>query len=109
MGHHLRNAQWLGGTREQDASGFVARRTRSLVRALREGIGEVMKRHSEINELILTEKDLTMFPIVRVNNGTEKYWQVTDLRSGVVRRYRTRFEAETAICSVVRFAMEVGA
>lgn len=40
MGHHLRNAWWLGGTREQDASGFVARRPRSLVRALREG-GEV--------------------------------------------------------------------
>jgi hypothetical protein len=74
---------------------------------LREG-GEVMKRHSKINQLILTHKDLTMFPIVRVNDGTDKYWQVTDVRSGSVRRYRTRFEAETAICSVVRFAMERG-
>ena len=68
-----------------------------------------MKRHSEINELILTHKDLTMFPIVRVNHATGKSWKVTDLRSGSVRHYRTRFEAEVAICSVVRFVMEGGA
>lgn len=65
-----------------------------------------MKSHTAINQLILDTKDVAMFPIVRVNTGTEKYWQVTDLRSGSVRRYRTRFEAETAVCSVIKFAME---
>ena len=44
-----------------------------------------MKRHSKINELILTHKDLTMFPIVCVNDATGKSWKVTDLRSGSVR------------------------
>ena len=87
----------------------MASRIRCVVRTLREGIGEVMKRHNQINQLILTGKDVAMFPIVRVNNGTEKYWQVTDLRSGDARRYRTRFEAETAICSVIRLTMDRGA
>ena len=59
------------------------------------------KKHSPINELILFGLDLSMFPIQRVASG----WQVTDKRSGDVRVFRTRYEAELAICSVVRYAM----
>lgn len=64
------------------------------------------RKHSPLNQLIVDQKDLSMFPIVRVNEGTAKYWQVTDLRPGSsygsMRRYRTRLQAEEAICSVVR-------
>jgi len=68
------------------------------------------RKHSAINELILFGLDLSMFPIERIVTPTEKFWQVTDLRAGRtngdVRKFRTRFDAEVAICSVVRYTME---
>jgi hypothetical protein len=68
------------------------------------------RKHSPMNELILFGLDLSMFPIERVITPTEKFWQVTDLRAGRtngdVRKFPTRFDAELAICSVVRYAME---
>jgi len=59
------------------------------------------KQHSQINKLILANKNVSMFPIQRVACG----WQVTDGRNGDMRVFRTRHEAELAICSVVRHAM----
>jgi hypothetical protein len=59
------------------------------------------KQHNLTNQLILASKDVSMFPIQRVASG----WQVTDKRSDDVRVFRTRYEAELAICSVVRYAM----
>ena len=61
------------------------------------------KVHTAFNRMVLETKDLSMFPIRRVVTDTEKYWEVSDLRKGknYVRKYRTKFEAELAICSVV--------
>jgi hypothetical protein len=63
------------------------------------------KPHSPINQLILDCKDLSMFPIARVENG----WKVIDLREGFCRHpriYKTKRSAQVAICSVVRKAMQ---
>lgn len=60
------------------------------------------KPHTPINLLILDSKDLSAFPIVRVAQG----WQVTDLRDGQVRIYKTKRAAQVAICAVVKWAMQ---
>jgi hypothetical protein len=72
----------------------------------REGI--MAKRvHTQFNRFVLETKDLSMFPIKRVVTESEKYWEVSDLRKGknYVRKYRTKFQAELAICSVVAIAI----
>ena len=65
------------------------------------------KVHSAIDQLILDTKDLSMFPIRRVISESGKGWEVSDLREGKnsVRVYRTKFNAEQAICSVIKFVM----
>jgi hypothetical protein len=63
------------------------------------------KPHTSINQLILDNKDLSMFSIVRVNQG----WQVTDSRDGFCnhpRIYKTKRAAQLAICAVVKQAMQ---
>ena len=63
--------------------------------------------HTQFNRFVLETKDLSMFPIKRVVTESEKYWEVTDLRKGknYVRKYRTKFNAELAICSLVASAI----
>ena len=65
------------------------------------------KVHTAFNRLVLDTKDLSMFPIKRVVAESEKYWEVTDSRNGknYVRKYRTKFNAELAICSLVAIAI----
>jgi hypothetical protein len=63
------------------------------------------KTHTPINQLILDTKDLSLFPIKRIINGDVKYWEVTDLRNGRKMQYKTKRNAELAICSVIKFAM----
>ena len=64
------------------------------------------KPHTPINQLILATKDLSRFPIARIIHRDYKCWQVTDALTGDVRRYKTKRDAEVAICSVVRQAMQ---
>lgn len=64
------------------------------------------KQHTPIDQLILEMKDLSMFPIERIITADEKYWLVTDLRNGQTRHYKTKYNAELAICSVVKWAMK---
>lgn len=66
------------------------------------------KVHTGIDQLILETKDLSVFPIRRVVTDTEKYWEVSDLREGknYVRKFRTKFNAEQAICAVVKASMK---
>lgn len=63
--------------------------------------------HTGIDQLILETKDLSVFPIRRVVTESQKYWEVSDLREGnnYVRQYRTKFNAEQAICAAIKFAM----
>jgi hypothetical protein len=63
--------------------------------------------HTQFNRFVLETKDLSMFPIKRVVTESEKYWEVADLRKGknYVRKYRTKFNAELAICSLVAIAI----
>lgn len=63
------------------------------------------KPHTPINALILATKDLSRFPMARIIHRDYKCWQVTDLETGDVRRYKTKRSAEVAICAVVRQAM----
>ncbi len=72
--------------------------------------GIMKKVHTAFNRLVLDTKDLSMFPIKRVVTESEKYWEVTDLRKGknYVRKYRTKFNAELAICSLVAIAIGDG-
>lgn len=63
------------------------------------------KPHTPINALILATKDLSRFPIARIVGADFKCWQVTDLETGDVRRYKTKRAAEVAICAVIRQAM----
>ena len=66
-----------------------------------------MKRqHTPINQLILDTKDISMFPIERIITADEKYWLVTDLRTGATRQYKTKYNAELAIVLVIRSAMK---
>ena len=60
------------------------------------------KSHTPINQLILDTKDLSQFPITCVAQG----WQVTDLRDGQVRIFKTKRAAQVAVCVVVRWAMQ---
>ena len=62
------------------------------------------KVHTEIDQLILETKDLSRFSIARLEN--EKCWIVCDQHTGDLRKYRTKFNAEQAICAVVKFAMK---
>jgi hypothetical protein len=66
------------------------------------------KVHTEIDQLILETKDLSVFPIRRVVTETEKYWEVSDLREGknYVVGFQTKFRAEQAICAAIKFAMK---
>lgn len=68
------------------------------------------KTHTPFNKLLLANKDLAMFPIVRVVTATERYWEVTDLRRGQTfgetRQFGTRREAELAVLAVVKFTMK---
>jgi len=62
------------------------------------------KPHTSIDQLILDSKELSMFPITRVQHG----WQVIDLREGFChhpRIFKTKRSAQVAICSVVKQAM----
>ena len=66
------------------------------------------KVHSAINRLILDEKDLSYFPITRViSEGGEKFWQVENKWDSCGRKtwYRTKFNAELAICCRIRKIM----
>jgi hypothetical protein len=63
------------------------------------------KVHSEIDQLILEHKDLFRFSITRLED--EKCWMVFDQKTGDLRKYRTKFIAEQAICAVIKTAMEV--
>ena len=65
----------------------------------------MQNQHSAINQLILESKDLSMFPITRVVTESGKYWRVVNNQTGTVCDYRTKFAAQTAICSVVRRMM----
>jgi hypothetical protein len=62
------------------------------------------KPHTSIDQLILDSKELSMFPITRVQHG----WQVIDLREGFChhpRIFKTKRSAQAAICAVVKQAM----
>ncbi len=63
------------------------------------------KVHTAIDQLILDTKDLSRFSIARLED--EKCWIVCDEQTGDLRKYRTKFAAEQAICAVVKAAMEV--
>lgn len=66
------------------------------------------KIHTPIDQLILETKDLSAFQIRRVVNESDNHWEVSDMREGknYVRKYRTKFNAEQAICAVIKFAMK---
>lgn len=66
----------------------------------------MQKPHTPINQLILSSKDLSMFPITRIIDADYKCWQVTDTRNGDTRRFKTKRAAEVAICCVVKQAMQ---
>jgi hypothetical protein len=53
----------------------------------------------------LDTKDLSRFSIARL--GDERCWIVCDEQTGNLRKYRTKFNAEQAICAVVKAAMAV--
>jgi hypothetical protein len=61
------------------------------------------KVHTAIDQLILDTKDLSRFSIARLED--EKCWIVCDEKTGDLRKYRTKFNAEQAICAVIKFAM----
>jgi hypothetical protein len=71
-------------------------------------LGEVVivsKVHTEIDQLILDTKDLSRFSIARLKD--ENCWIVCDEQTGDLRKYRTKFNAQQAICAVVKATMEV--
>jgi len=65
----------------------------------------VKKEHTPIDALILERKDLLGFSIQRIAIGQRKVWRVLDMEKRQFRDYRTRFNAEQAICAVVKQAM----
>jgi hypothetical protein len=64
------------------------------------------KQHTPIDALILERKDLLGFSIQRIAIGQHKVWRVLDMEKHQFRDYRTRFNAEQAICAVVKQAMQ---
>jgi len=70
--------------------------------------GVMKKQHTPINQLILETKDLSMFPIERIVSADNKCWRVTDLRGieCTTYTYKTKHNAELAICAVIRSAMK---
>ncbi|CAB4134759.1 hypothetical protein UFOVP1226_35 [uncultured Caudovirales phage] len=66
------------------------------------------KQHTPINQLILDTKDLSMFPIERIITADDKCWRVVDLRGTECKTYtyKTKHNAELAICAVIRLAMK---
>jgi hypothetical protein len=63
------------------------------------------KQHTPINHLILANKDTSMFTIERIITADAKYWLLTDLRTGSTRNFKTKYNAELAIVSVIKYAM----
>ena len=62
------------------------------------------KVHTQIDQLILDSKDLSRFSISRLED--ERCWIVCDEQTGDLRKYRTKFNAEQAICAVVKASMK---
>ena len=62
------------------------------------------KIHTAIDQLILDTKDLSRFSIARLKD--ENCWIVCDQKNGDLRKFRTKFNAEQAICAVVKYAMD---
>jgi hypothetical protein len=46
-----------------------------------------------------------MFTIERIITADAKYWLLTDLRTGSTRNFKTKYNAELAIISVIKYAM----
>lgn len=63
------------------------------------------KVHTPIDQLILDIKDMSRFSIARLED--EKCWIVCDEKTGDLRKYRTKFNAEQSICAVIKSAMAV--
>jgi len=63
------------------------------------------KQHTPINQLILETKDTSMFTIERIITADAKYWLLTDLLTGSTRNFKTKYNAEIAIISVIKYAM----
>lgn len=63
------------------------------------------KQHTPTDALILERKDLSRFSIQRIAIGDRKVWRVLDTEKREFRDYRTKFNAEQAICSVVKSVM----
>ncbi len=59
--------------------------------------------HSQIDQLILDSKDRSRFGVVRLEK--KKCWLVCDGLTGEMRTYRTKFDAEQAVCVVIKAAM----
>ena len=67
---------------------------------------EMRKQHTPIDALILDQKNLLGFSIQRIAIGQRKVWRVLDMEKHQFRDYRTKFNAEQAICAVVKQAMQ---
>ena len=66
------------------------------------------KVHTSIDQLILDTKDLSYFPITRiVTEDGDKYWQVENKWDSCGKKvwFRTKFNAELAICYRIRKIM----
>ena len=63
------------------------------------------KQHTPTDALILERKDLSRFCIQRIAIGDRKVWRVLDAEKREFRDYRTKFNAEQAICAVVKSVM----